>query len=58
MTWVNVLDDNPGRKNSKVWSAYALHGIPTTLLLDGATGEILVRGNLKRIEAQLSSLLP
>jgi thiol-disulfide isomerase/thioredoxin len=58
MTWVNVLDDNPGRKNSKVWSAYALHGIPTTLLLDGATGEILVRDNLKRIEAQLSSLLP
>jgi thiol-disulfide isomerase/thioredoxin len=29
MTWINVLDDNGGRKNSKAWFDYALHGIPT-----------------------------
>ena len=57
MTWVNVRDVNPGRGDSKVWSAYALHGIPTTLLIDGETGEILFRGTLKDIEAELESLL-
>ena len=57
MTWVNVRDVNPGRGGSKVWSAYALHGIPTTLLIDGETGEILFRATLKDIEAELESLL-
>lgn len=57
MTWINVLDTDAGRKNSKVWFEYALHGIPTTLLLDGETGAILFRGNLQDIEARLSSLL-
>ncbi len=41
MNWVNVIDDKPGRKDSKVWYEYALRGIPTVLLIDGETGEIL-----------------
>lgn len=57
MTWVNVRDLNAGRKNSEVWSAYALTGIPTTLLIDGTTGEILSRDILKNIETLISSLL-
>ena len=57
MTWINVLDDNGGRKNSKAWFDYALHGIPTTILIDGQTGAILLRGNLSEIEAAISSLL-
>jgi len=52
MTWVNVIDDKPGRKNSKVWYEYALHGIPTVLLIDGETGEILGRN------ADLEVVLP
>ena len=57
MTWINVLDDNGGRKNSKAWFDYALHGIPTTILIDGQTGAILLRGNLSEMEAVLSSML-
>ena len=57
MTWVNVRDVNAGRKNSQVWSEYALTGIPTTLLLDGPTGEILSRSTLRVIEAEIASLL-
>ena len=57
MTWINVLDDNAGRKNSKVWFEYALHGIPTMLLIDGETGEILLRNDEKELERVLSTLL-
>lgn len=57
MTWINVLDDNAGRKNSKVWFEYALHGIPTMLLIDGETGEILLRNDEKALERVLSTLL-
>ncbi len=57
MTWVNVRDIAPGRKNSKVWSEYALRGIPTMLLIDGETGEILLRDGLQELEAKVSSLL-
>ena len=57
MTWVNVRDINAGRKNSQVWSEYALIGIPTTLLIDGTTGEILSRSALRVIEAEIASLL-
>jgi len=57
MTWVNVRDINAGRKNSKAWSEYALTGIPTTLLIDGTTGEILSRDVLRVIEAEIASRL-
>ena len=43
MTWVNVCDDQPTRKNSKAWNDYTLHGIPTVILIDGETGTILAR---------------
>ena len=59
MVWINVLDTNAGRK-SKMWDAYALHGIPTALLIDGETGEILARsvGSGMNLHAILSELLP
>lgn len=57
MTWVNVLDTAAGRKNSKAWFDYALHGIPTAILLDGETGAILVRGKLQEIESVIASLI-
>lgn len=55
MTWVNVCDDKPGRRNSKAWYDYALSGIPTVLLIDGETGTIIARKG--DMEAILSSLL-
>ena len=59
MTWINVCDFNGGGKeNSKAWYDYALSGIPTTLLIDCQTGEIIFRGNLDAIEAKLAELLP
>lgn len=57
MTWVNVLDDNAGRKDSKAWKDYALNGIPTVVLIDGATGEIIARGNHLDLDTILSELL-
>ncbi len=57
MNWINVLDTDAGRKNSKVWFEYALHGIPTTILLDGETGVVLLRGDLQDVEAEIASLL-
>ena len=60
MTWVNVLDTEAGRNNSKAWYAYALDGIPTALLIDGNTGEILARwvGAGMDLDSVLSELLP
>ena len=55
MTWVNVCDDKPTRKNSKAWNDYALSGIPTTLLIDGETGAVIARDC--DWEAVLSTLL-
>ena len=59
MDWINVIDTEPGRK-SKTWNAYVLHGIPTALLIDGETGEILARsvGSGMNLHAILSELLP
>ena len=59
MDWINVIDTEPGRK-SKTWNAYVLHGIPTALLIDGETGEILARGvgAGMDLETTLSELLP
>lgn len=57
MVWINVLDPDAGRSNSEVWSAYALHGIPTAILLDGETGAILARSTHLDLDSLLSSLL-
>lgn len=57
MNWINVLDINAGRKDSKVWEDYALNGIPTVLLIDGNTGEIIARDNHLDLDAILSTLL-
>lgn len=57
MTWVNVRDDHSGRKESKAWKDYSLNGIPTMLLIDGNTGEIIARGNHLDLDTLLSSLL-
>ena len=45
MPWIHVRDVNAGRKNSKAWNDYALSGIPTMILIDCNTGEILARAN-------------
>ncbi|MBP5424734.1 MAG: AhpC/TSA family protein [Prevotella sp.] len=57
MTWINVRDVNPGRQDDNAWAKYALHGIPTTLLLDGETGEILLRDDLQNIDTFISPLM-
>ena len=57
MTWVNVLDNAAGRGTSKAWKDYCLNGIPTVLLIDGNTGEIIARGNHLDLDTLLSSLL-
>ena len=57
MTWINVLDDQPGRRNSKAWHNYALNGIPTLVLVDCKTGEIIARAPSKEMDATLARLL-
>lgn len=55
MTWINVCDDEPGN-GSKSWNNYALHGIPTLLVIEGQTGIIVARD--RNLEKTLSTLLP
>ncbi len=55
MTWINVCDDEPGN-GSKAWNDYALHGIPTLLVIEGQTGVIVARD--RDLEKILSALLP
>lgn len=57
MPWIHVLDDKAGR-NSQAKKDYVFTGIPTFLLIDGETGEILVRDNRQELKARLSDLLP
>jgi thiol-disulfide isomerase/thioredoxin len=58
MVWINVRDTKPGRGKGTMWETYALSGIPTVLLIDGETGEILARDNHLDLDAILSGLLP
>ena len=58
MDWINVRDTKPGRGSGTMWETYALSGIPTVLLIDGETGEILARDNHLDLDAILSGLLP
>ena len=55
MTWINVCDDEPGN-GSKSWNNYALHGIPTLVVIDGETGAIVARD--RDLKKTLSTLLP
>ena len=57
MTWVNVLDNQPGRETSKAWNDYALHGIPTIILIDCKNGEIIARNNKDELDTLLEGLL-
>ena len=57
MTWINVKDDQPGRKSSRAWFDYALHGIPTFVLIDCKSGEIIARNNKDKLDAFLGEIL-
>ena len=52
MSWVNVMVS--GRKD---FAGYNVEFIPTVLLIDGTTGEILVRDSHPDLDAILSNLL-
>lgn len=53
MTWINVLANG-----GKVYKDYGIEFIPTVLLIDCQTGEILVHEGHPDLEAILSDLLP
>ena len=55
--WIHVLDDKGGGRKSKLWDTYAVNLIPMLLLIDGNTGEILVRDNQPDLDAILAELL-
>ncbi len=56
MNWVNVRDTHPGRNEKSMWTEYALHGIPTMLIIDGETGAIIFRDRKKDIATVIASL--
>lgn len=58
MDWISVLDNQGGRKSSKVWENYAITLIPMFFLIDGNTGEILFRDNHPDLDAVFAKLLP
>ena len=57
MDWIHVRDDIGGGRRSKLWETYAVNGIPMVLLIDGNTGEILLREGHPDLDTILSSLL-
>ena len=59
LPWINICDESGGKKGTcQVRNDYAIIAYPTTLLIEGQTGKILVRGGLNEIEATLAELLP
>lgn len=56
MNWVNVRDTHPGRNDNGMMTVYALHGIPTMLLIDGETGAIVFRDRMKDIVPVITAL--
>ena len=56
MNWVNVRDAHPGRNDKSMWTEYALHGIPTMLIIDGETGAIIFRDRTKDIATVIAAL--
>ena len=58
MDWISIHDDLGGRRSSKVWLNYAISLIPMYVLIDGNTGEIILRDNHPDLEEVISGLLP
>ena len=56
MNWVNVRDTYPGRNDKGMMTIYALHGIPTMILIDGETGAIIFRDRMKDIVPVITAL--
>ena len=56
MNWVNVRDTHPGRNDNSMMTEYALHGIPTMLIIDGETGAIIFRDRMKDIATAVTAL--
>lgn len=56
MNWVNVRDTHPGRNDNSMMTEYALHGIPTMLIIDGETGAIIFRDGTKDISTAVTAL--
>ena len=56
MNWVNVRDTHPGRNDNSMMTAYALHGIPTMLIIDGEAGAIIFRDRMKDIATAVTAL--
>ena len=56
MNWVNVRDTYPGRNDKGMMTVYALHGIPTMMLIDGETGAIIFRDRMKDIVPVITAL--
>ena len=56
MNWINVRDTHPGRNEKGMMTVYALHGIPTMLIIDGETGAIIFRDRMKDIATVVTEL--
>lgn len=56
MDWINVRDAHPGRNDESMMTVYALHGIPTMLIIDGETGAIIFRDRTKDIAKAIAAL--
>ena len=56
MTWVNVREVYPGRNDKGMWNKYALHSIPSYLVIDGETGAIIFRDRTKDIATVIPTL--
>ena len=56
LPWIQVLDDKAG-KQSQAQKDYVFNAIPLVILIDGETGEILLRDHTSELENILSSLL-
>lgn len=56
LPWIQVLDDKAGR-SSQAKKDYVFNAIPLFILIDGESGEILLRNNWNELEKVISSLL-
>ncbi|MBQ6578762.1 MAG: AhpC/TSA family protein [Bacteroidales bacterium] len=56
--WITIRDDLGGRSSSEVWKNYAISVIPMYILIDGDTGEILLRDNHPDLAEVFSTYLP
>ena len=56
--WMTIRDDLGGLRSSEVWKNYAISVIPMYILIDGDTGEILLRDNHPDLAEVFSTYLP